>query len=439
MHILRKRPYRAALFFTLASIILGACEKPEQEIGLGVQPEDDLIGLLTTDTVSIEAFTVKEDSISTDELSISLAGNYIDPSLGNVQTSFASQLRLPTNNVNFESVADLVIDSVVLALVYDGDIYGNQNAQTWSVKELDEQLYVDSTYYSNDELMLGEELIEPGFESPEIDTENWVQTAADSLPPHLRLRIKNELGERLFAASGTDDLSNNTNFAAFFKGIHLSSSTTDAGVIRFDLLDAASKLTLYYRNVVEEDTLSFDLNLNADCARFTQFQMDYSGTALMGVENDAIDGESACYIQAGGGVKTRIEFPHILEFNDVEERVINAAYLYLPVGAMDTDIYEPQPNLFALTVNSDGESSAIPDQLLGPSHIDGEYDEESNRYRFNITRFVQAHLEGIQESGQLFLVSNSAGVTVRRVILNGPNAFPEDPDKNMELVLTFSN
>ncbi|MCH2197258.1 MAG: DUF4270 domain-containing protein [Flavobacteriales bacterium] len=63
--------------FTLFAI--AGCEKPEQELGLGIQPDDDLLTAFQTDTTTIECFTIREDSLATDELSQSLLGNYFDP------------------------------------------------------------------------------------------------------------------------------------------------------------------------------------------------------------------------------------------------------------------------------------------------------------------------------------------------------------------------
>lgn len=439
MTSIRKRPLWAALFLSISIILLAACEKPEQTVGLDVQPEDDLLNLYIVDTLGLEVTTVKEDSLKTDELSINLAGNYSDPSLGNVEAAFATQLRLPTNNVTFENAADIVIDSVVLSLVYEGNVYGNLNSQTWSVKEITEQLYVDSSYYSNRSFEVGDELVQFGFAEQAIDTESWIQTEGDSLPPQLRLRLVNSLGQRLLDNSGSSSLSNNDEFISFFKGILIRSETPDAGVIRFNTLSIDSKVTMYYRDLVDEDTLSFNLNINADCARINTFSQDYSATELQDIENTPLDGETRSYIQAGGGLKTRVIIPNLEDLNSIEQRTLNSVLLYLPVAIDDVDNYEPQTSLFALTTNPDGITSAIPDQLLGPSHIGGQYDVENSRYVFNITRFCQAILDGLQENNELFLVSNSAAVTTRRVILHGTNAFPESPDQNLRVIATFSN
>ena len=439
MQLYRKRPLRAALFFAILFLI-GACEKPEQRIGLDVQPEDDLLNLMYTDTFTIEATTVKEDSIKTDELSISLAGNYMDPVLGTVESSFSTHLRLPTNSVNFGDLNNIELDSVVLSLVYEGQVYGNLNNQTWSVKELLDPIYVDSSYYSNRDLLLGDELIDPAFATQPILPDDWVfLTETDSVVPQLRLRLQNSFGQRILNESGSSNLNNNDAFVEFFKGINISSSTTDAGVIRFNALDLESRVTLYYRNTALEDTIEFNLNINADCARYTRFKMNYDGTVLSGIENGPISGATNCFVQAGGGLKTKLEFPSLTTLNEFDQRTINSAILLIPVNTDDIEDFEQQSSLFALTVNGEGESSAIPDQLLGPAHVDGEYDQENRRYRFNVTRFVQAVIDGVQESGELFLVSSSSGVSVRRVRLNGPDAFLEDPSRNMRLVLTFSN
>lgn len=435
MNLFRKRPYGAALFLGTA-FLFAACEKPEQRIGLEVQPEDDLLNVYVTDTLSLDVFTLNEDSLKTDELSLSLAGNYMDPMLGLSRASFYSHIRLSTNNVDFGNIADLVVDSIVLSLVYEGEVYGNLNDQEWSVKELSEQLYVDSAYFSNREMLVGDELIKPGFSVQPTDPESYILLSeTDSILPQLRLRLDESLAQRFIDASGSTDLSNNTNFVSFFKGIYVSSLSDDAGIVRFDVLHPESRVRMYYRNVVEEDTLTFDFNLNADCARFTRYQHDYNGTALQGVDEEPVSGSDLCYIQAGAGVKTRITFPGLMDLNEFNGRTINKAELILPVGSMDTEAFEPPSTLFALTRNAEGNDIGIPDQVLGVTHIGGIYDDTEMNYRFNITRFLQSVLDGTQDTGELYIVSSSGGVSSRRVVINGP----ENPGENLRLVLTFSN
>ncbi|MFT6279076.1 MAG: hypothetical protein ACJAU0_001903, partial [Flavobacteriales bacterium] len=66
------RPLFGAAIFLLMSVLLTQCKRPEQDLGLGLQSEDDLLAVTKTDTLTLEAFNVLEDSLRTDELSLSL-------------------------------------------------------------------------------------------------------------------------------------------------------------------------------------------------------------------------------------------------------------------------------------------------------------------------------------------------------------------------------
>jgi hypothetical protein len=326
----------------------------------------------------------------------------------------------------------------VLSLVYEGGYYGNLNPQEWEVFELSEDIIVDSVYYTNTEKgIYPQNLVKPGYGFQPILPEEYIQTETDSLIPQLRLRLREDLGERFVDVSGSSELANNTNFISYFKGLYVRSATPDAGVIRFDLLHPSSKLTMYYRNVMSGDTLSFDFNINSDCARYNRYSFDYSGTPFESISDSPLSGTDYCTIQAGSGLKTRLVFPGIKALNENETRTINKAELILPVREDLQGDFAAQSQLFVLTTNEDGETISIPDQFEGPVHVGGQYDASDKEYRFNISRFIQDVLNGTAASDTLFLVSNNSGVSVNRVILGGTEYGAADA-KNMRLRLTWS-
>jgi hypothetical protein len=441
MQHLLKRLSGAALFL-VAAVLLStqSCRKPEQEVGIDLQPEEDLLNVLVTDSFTIHSATIDEDSLRADELSLSLAGNYTDPVIGEVTASFSSHIRLATNNVNFGTPKYLRADSIILSLIYDGDVYGLSTPQEWGVYEVLEEFYVDSTYYTNKAINHSlQNLVKPGYEIQEINTEAWIPFGEDSLPPQLRLHLRESLAERFLDLSGSTELSNNTEFLNFFKGIHVKSLSDDAGVLRFNLLDPASRITMYYTDLTTGEAKTFNFNINSDCARINHFSFDYTGTEFEGVEETAIDNNILRGIQAGSGVKTSIVFPYLKELNQFDGRTINRAELILPVNEDALGDFTPQSLLFLLTKNEAGNFIAIPDQLEGPSHIGGLYDAVNKEYRFNIGRFVQELLNETLDSDTLYLVSNNSGVSITRVFVNSPDAYPDSPEKNMRLRITFSN
>ena len=72
----------AFLLFLCCIVLFTGCLKPESSIGLGLQPETDLLDLVTTDTLTLEIFTVREDSLETDELSTAVLGRVFQPRIG---------------------------------------------------------------------------------------------------------------------------------------------------------------------------------------------------------------------------------------------------------------------------------------------------------------------------------------------------------------------
>src|SRR5690606_33977804 len=83
---------------------------------------DEKLGLVFTDTLTLIAHTVREDSLRTDEMPDNLLGKMDDPIFGKSYASVYFQLRLLTNNVDLGSGVQL--DSAVLMLRYSGK-YGD--------------------------------------------------------------------------------------------------------------------------------------------------------------------------------------------------------------------------------------------------------------------------------------------------------------------------
>ncbi len=435
------RPTKVAIFLLAIVVIFAACKKPEQTIGLEIQPEDDFLNVYQTDTTSLLAKTIVEDSLRTDELSISLLGNYLDPSMGVTYAEIFSQIRLSSNNVEFGDPANLVVDSLILSLVYTNsvDTYGSLSPQSFVVNEIVEEFEFDSSYYSNQSVGFDNtNLIEIGKETQAIDLTSYVQLEIDSVVPQLRLPLKKELGERFFEMSNDGLLEDNTSFLEEFKGLHLLSTSIDGAVIPLDLLNGDSKLTLYYHELGEDaDTLNFTFFINSNCARFNRYTHSFSNELSGLSANNPIDGDENCYVQGGASVKTKVEFPNLMDFNEIEGRTINKAELIIANKALDAR-FPVLDNLYVLMTDEDGNEDDLPDALTFNHEIGGTFNSSDEMYHFNITRYIQAVLNGELPNDGITIIANHAGVLVNRSILVGPNSF-QDPEKNMSLVLTFSN
>ena len=110
--------------------------------GLEIQPSDQILGVVSSDTFTIVPYTVLEDSLQTDEAQSNLLGSYYDPVFGYTEASIVAQPRLSSDNVDFGS-GTLTCDSIVLALQFEAT-YGNLDAQSFTVYEVSELYNLDS-------------------------------------------------------------------------------------------------------------------------------------------------------------------------------------------------------------------------------------------------------------------------------------------------------
>lgn len=427
---------RLGLFSFLGlALFATSCERPENDLGSELLPNEDGLTALQTDTVTIIATTVQEDSIRTDELSSVMLGNYIDPILGSTTASFNTQVRLSTTSPEFPDAP--IIDSVVLALVYTGDFYGRLAKQQIFVHELTEDLENDSAYYTNTMHAYNTaNEVKSGWDMYNFRPEDLVIVGTDSVVPQLRIHLKESLGQKLLGAT-EDQLSSNDNFLEFFKGLRVSPGFADACVANFDLIDSDSKLSVYYRydNAGVEDTTFYNFNITSECSYYTQVTHNRTGTALAPLDSGVeVDGDVMTYIQAAGSMKTLLEFPYLSDFEAIENKSINRAELRIPFD--DSYRFTAQTNMFLVYLDEEGDYNLLPDQVLGS--IGGSANFTDDYYSFNISLYMQKVLNGEITSQGLYLISKNAGVSANRCALHGPNHTPGSPSENMRLILTFS-
>jgi len=438
------RPALAALFLLL--IFVSGCKKNEDGLGANLLPDDSLLGLNRIDTISIESYTLLDDSIRMDNEPTVMLGSMNDPQFGKVKAGFYTQLRLSTNQPIFSipgTTEVLGIDSVVLSLIYLGEQYGFNFPQEYEVYEISEQLYTDSLYYSNRVIETkATDLVLPESRTKRPAPGQSTIVGTDSLaPPQLRLKLNHEIGERIIANQGSDSLSTNT-FTSFIKGLYVTVSDKyippgNGGVHLYNLVSANSKVTIYYTTVNkanQQEKHTYDLLINSNAQFFSKTTHDFT-TGLPGLVaqlngNHSL-GQQFSYVQAGAGVKTRIRFPHLDKLNN-DTMAINRAELIIPMEL--NTIYAPPGRIFALGRDAEENAYLLPDILEGDGHFNGFLDVINQQYRINISRWTQQVVYGSRDNTDIELVSNRAGSTVNRVVLFGP----DNPDRQMKLVLHYT-
>ena len=419
--IFSKSTYSQCVILLILSFIF-ACKDPAI-VGLQVQPAGDQLNVEHCDTITLFAYSVREDSIRTDETTSNLLGSSVDPVFGKCSASFYAQLRLSENNADFGE--NPVLDSITLSLPYKG-IYGDSNAlQTVKVYEMAEDIYKDSVYYSNSEFLTTGVPIASMTFVPNI--KDSVIVGADTLPPQLRIHLNPSVGQKFIDASGSTSLSDNTNFLKFFKGIYVTTTyaSGEGAIISLNLLNAQSKVTMYYKN--DTDTLTYNFVISEGSARIGHFnhaRYQYADTYLRSeIYGDTLKGDSILFLQSMAGLKIRILYPYIKELVKNGRIAINKADLIVTVDDNDMSLsdYQPPPKLILLE-EKDGLIRYLLDQLEGATYFGGTYSSSKKEYKFNIARHIQQVVDGIKENLGLYLVDFTVNRPneAARVVLKGP-------------------
>ena len=429
-----------AIISVLILTTLASCKKEAQRIGLNLQPDADQMNVIYSDTTTLLAYSVIIDSIKSDEAPANMVGSIVDPVFGSTTASFQAVARLASSAHSFGD--NPLLDSLILSLrIYS--VYGDSTyEQTFRIYELDEQMFIDSNYYSTTNTAVKQTLLGEYSFVPNLT--DSVILGEDTLAPHHRFNLgilTEELGVKLLHAT-EDQMSSNADFSEFFNGIRFESEVPNqGGALNFVSLEhALSKITIYYHND-EKDSLFYDYPFTSFSARYNNFYHDYTTGTDAGFRAHLIDGDTTlgdvkCYLQAMGGVKTKILFPHYTDWYNDGAIVVNEARLYLE-GFEDPEL-EPPPSLILVRIDADGNFYQLVDLYEGIDFFGGEYDEDNNRYWFRVTTYFQSLLKGNETDLGLEVFVNGGAYNAHSFILNGP--FPEEPqlDRRMRLELSYT-
>jgi len=415
------------------ALALSSCNKKPEQIGIGVIPDVGKLTAFYTDTISVVAYSLIEDSIRTDEPSNILLGSIKDPVFGKTSAGFYTQFSLSTNGHSFGD--NPVLDSLVLQIAYAGYYGDTTTTQYVRAYEMEEQIFPDSIYHSKRVIPCGATdyanyTFDPRPNSPFV-------YLGDTLSPLIRIRlsdISSDLGNKLLNAT-EDEMASKENFQAFFKGLHLvTDQVTSGGAVTYLNLTAnLSRMTIYYSNDTE-DSLRYDFYVASSNARFNHFDHNAYADAdetfkQQLINGDTLLGNKKIYVQSMGGVKTFIRFPHLGNFaNTLGHKVlINEAKLILTNYDPDTVLTPPSQLALVAGTEEKGKYKVLEDQLEGDNYFGGTYKESVNAYEFRLTRKVQQIiLDGPTEPNYgLYTFVLGSSSKSNRLIINGSQPEPD--------------
>ncbi len=443
--IIRRKVLQLSATFFALTLIVSACKKKETDIGDGLN--ENGLNVITSDTFSILTYSEEFEDLESDETSINMLGAYNDPVFGGVECGFVTQFIPEALTQDFPDLADLTVDSVVLSCVYSSiNYYANLDEVTVEVFEINDALQRDDEDYftTTEPTLIGSNLVLAGSETIRPDVIKTVVVGEDTLAPQFRIRLDPSVGVDLVTDSKNGLMGENFQTETF-KGLYVKANMPgllegQGTVLYFALENPLSKMTLYYKNATGEQG-NFDFNINSRAARYNKVSFDREGTDVMEVLNDQSKGEEAFYLQ-GSAVRAVIEFPYIKDFYTnadgvYQPKVINRATLYLPIQDFQGDPFNPSSRLFMAREVDEKISTFTAD--YGGTSVSGStvvYDIEDREFQFEVTREIQAILNGevVDKSYRVYSPSFFAS-TIERVIFNGSKTELKDKPR-LEITYT---
>ncbi|MCK5824005.1 MAG: DUF4270 family protein [Ichthyobacteriaceae bacterium] len=451
------------LFLSLyLSISFTSCTKNANSIGNNLIDGNELVGDTYIDR-SVTAFNVV-DSVVTSKLAFALVGAYNDATFGVIKNSFAIEPNLPISGFDFGSSAK--VDSVVLTLPYLGrnqivdsgdstitvanfntdSIYGGINNMklpiNLKISLLDKTIDDNTVYYSNEEFVLGQELYstenfaplsnaktdgslikleESKFRVPFTYFNTQTNREEKDSIPNVRFKLNTNFFQDLV----DDDynyFNSNSDLLTKFKGLVLSTESSDGSVYSFNMTDKAS-VVIYYKNNADKKVKKYTFNFSneSDIINSYKFIRTTSGTDLDRAitKPDSIKGEEKLYIQGMAGVGVGIKLfnkENLIDSLTKNNWLINQATLKISIADKNIDV-NSLPQSLSLRTFNDG--LVLMDELAEQYSFGGILDKDEMCYKFRITRYIHQVINNKYTNYKLLLESKSPNSSFDKVIVNG--------------------
>lgn len=404
------------LLLLLLALYLDACQQSTL-VGSNLIDEDNT-QVQEIDTLRVETASLLLDSVYTADGNRLLAGSYIDPYLGTVQSQcFFNVDTLGTFSIDDDD--NLRYDSLSVSLRYEYQYPATDQVQRLSLYTLDTELEDEKLYFNH---------------SAAIPTRQKIATlrfnTRTTRNKRFSTRLDDGLGRLLFqVAKGQNGL----DLDQVIQGLSLQQEGSAAGQSVMGFATDSLEIQLHYRDQKTKEAGRIELRLKPG-RRFNRIGSERSQTALRnlvqrGVPLAATQSKAETYIQAGVGICTQVEFPTLRSLRQNRSISIHLAYLdfELPKASYQGSDFDPLENLYVYTPTHKNTlrlpywagSEANPVSIrLSVNPLTG-----NSRYRVYLTDYVHDVLNQDDEDYRgilLYVPASSTGINeVGRVVLAG--------------------
>jgi len=430
--------------FILGSLV--ACNIDFASIDSDVINPDNAKNFLT-DYEEYPVITYSKDigPVQTNGLSSNLLGYYYDPVYGTSISNFVSQMSPASFDPTFGE--NVVLDSVVLTIPYfstltEIDTVGNSIYELDSIfgetpiklsvfqnnyflRDFDpnsefndpQKYFSNGLTFSEGELLYQDDLFSPSEKQiilTVIDTVTNEMVESGRLAPAIRVKLNNPNDtfwqDLIFNKEGEPELSNQNNFANYFRGLYFNAEATDLNgtMMMLNFASTDANITLYYKNDVNNSG-TFVLNFGGNQINI----FDNNFTPIP--DGDEINGDERLYLKGGEGSMAIVnlfngddegnstdfeEFKKSYKENDIIKRLVNEAYLEFYVDQTIVQGQEPD-RLYIYDLNnkitlidyvfdqSVSDTSTKLDHLVPLQRVDDESNGLGIKYKIRITEHIK--------------------------------------------------
>ena len=388
---------RLGLFF-ISLLIVFSCKKKNDDsvLGLDVQPENDLVGVTITDSVSLFMHTQRIDSVRSYNDQYKYLGSNQDPIFGRTDASIYTNFSISNNLTNVSFGTNPVLDSAEMVIRFIGEALGDTATHlTYDVYILNENLISSRPYYTSSNIAKSLSKVSTLTGKLKIRNGNVC----------LVLPMDNNLSQYILQTNS--NLTNNTAFQNAYKGFYITTSNSTLGapgsgaIRRFDLDDNISGVSLYYHdgNSASSKGQSFQFTFRGiDALRFENIKHNYASGAITNLfdqlSGDNQKGNSNVYLNCFGGTRVSLSLPYLNNFSDSLNVSISRAELIIKIdeNISPYSVSYAYPSSLALIASGiDGQEELVYDQLETTDFIKygGNYNGTNKQYVFNIARQMQ--------------------------------------------------
>lgn len=425
------------------ALAFASCKKSPDTIGNDLLSEEDYIGIYHTDTLTMVCHSFL-DSVSTKNVVNGLLGSMNDPVFGLSQAGICTEFRFSAAGQLFG--ANPIVDSIVLQL-YLTDYYGDTTQwQTVHAYSLMDTLSSEENYYNNTEVEIGNVDYANAFQfRPHPHTKTNVIDGDTIGQAIIRIPLSTSLGEFLITLDSSA-YKEPSIFKQYFPGLCLRCDPVDGdGNISYINMtnNSYTVMQLYYHNAATPDKPKrYDYYVTSSDTYFNQVFHDYSlgedAFVSQVVDGNTDLGQQLLYLQAMGGVRTKIYFPTLSHWADTLSEgthiIINEAKLIVPSASVDTAVYTAPKSLSMVYFKDDGTTSILPDYYEGTSYFGGSFNANTNSATFRISEYMQDILMGKLTDNGLSLGVTGGSYNAQRLIVNGP----EVEENRIRVEITYS-